>query len=169
MDWFRGKRVALWGCGAIGGLIAEHLARAGVAELTLYDRARVTPGIMVRQSFSAADINEPKAYALARRLQSVAPAVTVAPKVENIVSRTLSSDEWDTDVDVVIRRHRIPARQEQGSRPYSRIASRAFLSQRSCSAPQPNTPSPSSLLRNTGPDLLTCSDGSAWRRSTETG
>ncbi len=102
MDWFRGKRVALWGCGAIGGLIAEHLARAGVAELTLYDRARVTPGIMVRQNFSEADINEPKAYALARRLQSVAPAVRVAPKVEHIVSRTLSGDEWDTDVDVVI-------------------------------------------------------------------
>ena len=40
MDWFRGKRVALWGCGAIGGLIAEHLARAGVAQLSLYDKAR---------------------------------------------------------------------------------------------------------------------------------
>ena len=24
MDWFRGKRVALWGCGAIGGLILEN-------------------------------------------------------------------------------------------------------------------------------------------------
>ena len=102
MDWFRGKRVALWGCGAIGGLIAEHLARAGVAELTLYDRARVTPGIMVRQNFSAADINEPKAIALARRLESVAPGVTVVPKVENIVSRTLSSNEWDADIDVLI-------------------------------------------------------------------
>ena len=44
MNWFRGKRVALWGCGAIGGLIAEHLARAGVAQLTIYDWDRVTPG-----------------------------------------------------------------------------------------------------------------------------
>ena len=102
MDWFRGKRVALWGCGAVGGLIAEHLARAGVAELTLYDRARVTPGIMVRQNFAAADMNEPKANALARRLESAAPGVTVVPKVENIVSRTLSSSEWDADFDVVI-------------------------------------------------------------------
>ena len=102
MDWFRGKRVALWGCGAIGGLIAEHLARAGVAELMLYDRAGVTQGIMVRQNFSAADINEPKACALAQRLRSVAPGVTVFPKVENIVSRTLASNKWDTDVDVVI-------------------------------------------------------------------
>ena len=102
MDWFRGKRVALWGCGAIGGLIAEHLARAGVAELTLYDRAHVIPGILVRQNFSAADIKEPKAEALARRLQSIAPGVAVTPKVEDIISRTLSTTEWDANVDVVI-------------------------------------------------------------------
>ena len=86
MDWFRGKRVALWGCGAIGGLIAEHLARAGVAELTLYDRARVVPGIMVRQNFSAADINESKVAALARRVQSITPDVAVTTKVENIIT-----------------------------------------------------------------------------------
>ena len=102
MDWFRGKRVALWGCGAIGGLIAEHLARAQVAELTLYDRSRVTPGVLVRQNFSAADINEPKAAALARRVQSIAPGVTVTTKVENIVTQTLTRSEWDTEIDIVI-------------------------------------------------------------------
>ena len=102
MDWFRGKRIALWGCGAIGGLIAEHLARAGVAEITLYDQARVIPGILVRQNFSTADINEPKAEALARRLQSIAPGMTITPKVEDIISRTLSNTEWDANIDVVI-------------------------------------------------------------------
>ena len=101
-DWFRGKRVALWGCGAIGGQIAEHLARAGVAELTLYDRARVNPGILVRQNFATSDINESKAEALAQRIQSVAPAVTVTAKVENVFSRTLSTTDWDANVDVVI-------------------------------------------------------------------
>ena len=102
MDWFRGKRVALWGCGAIGGLIAEHLARAGVAELTLYDRSRVTPGIIVRQNFSATDINEPKADALARRVQSIAPSVAVTVMVEDIVSRTLARKDWASNFDVVI-------------------------------------------------------------------
>ena len=102
MEWFRGKRVALWGCGAIGGQIAEHLARAGVAELTLCDRARVNPGILVRQNFAKSDINESKAEALARRIRSVAPAVTVTAKVENVFSRTLSTTDWDADVDVVI-------------------------------------------------------------------
>ena len=102
MDWFRGKRVALWGCGAIGGQIAEHLARAGVAELTLYDRARVNPGILVRQNFAKSDVNESKAQALAQRIQSIAPAVTVNAKIENVFSRTLSTTDWDADVDVVI-------------------------------------------------------------------
>ena len=102
MDWFRGKRVALWGCGAIGGQIAEHLARASVAELTLYDRARVNPGIMVRQNFSKSDINQPKAAALAQRIQAIAPAVTVTAKVGNVISRTLSNPDWDAEVDVVI-------------------------------------------------------------------
>ena len=51
MDWFRGKRVALWGCGAIGSLIAEHLARAGVAELTLYDRNHVPRACWFARTF----------------------------------------------------------------------------------------------------------------------
>lgn len=102
MDWFRGKRVALWGCGAIGGQIAEHAARAGVAELTLYDRARVNPGILVRQNFAKSDINETKAEALAQRIKCIAPEVTVTAKVENVYSRTLSTTDWDADVDVVI-------------------------------------------------------------------
>ncbi len=102
MDWFRGKRVALWGCGAIGGLIAEHLARAGVAHLALYDWARVTPGVLVRQNFSATDTNETKVAALARRVQSIAPKVAVETKWENIISRTLAGSDWDSDVDVVI-------------------------------------------------------------------
>ena len=102
MDWFRGKRVALWGCGAIGGLIAEHLARAGVSQLALYDWDRVTPGVLVRQNFSALDINETKATALAVRLQSIAPHVQVTTRFEDIVSQTLAKAYWDADIDLII-------------------------------------------------------------------
>ena len=102
MDWFRGKRVALWGCGAIGGLIAEHLARSGVSQLTLYDRGRVTPGLLVRQNFSALDTDETKSAALAVRLQSIAPNVQVTPRHEDIVSQTLAGADWDADVDLII-------------------------------------------------------------------
>ena len=102
MDWFRNKRVALWGCGAIGGLIAEHLARAGVGQLTLYDNGRVTPGVLVRQNFADADINAPKATALARRLESIAPSVRVIAKIEDIVAHTLNCADWDADIDILI-------------------------------------------------------------------
>ncbi len=102
MDWFRGKRVALWGCGAVGGLIAEHLARVGVSHLTLHDRGRVTPGLLVRQNFSALDINETKVVALAGRLQSIAPDIQVTARHEDIISQTLAGADWDTDVDLVI-------------------------------------------------------------------
>ena len=102
MDWFRGKRVALWGCGAIGGLFAEHLARAGVSQLTLYDRGRVSPGLLIRQNFSALDTNEPKATALASRLQSIAPDIQVTPRFEDINSQTLAGADWDRNFDLVI-------------------------------------------------------------------
>ncbi len=102
MDWFRGKRVALWGCGAIGGLIAEHLVRAGVSQLSLYDKGRVTPGLLTRQNFSGQDINESKVVALAGRLLSIAPGVRVAPLCEDVVSRTLTRVDWDAEVDLVI-------------------------------------------------------------------
>ena len=102
MDWFRGKRVALWGCGAIGGLIAEHLARAGVAQLFLYDRASVTPGLLVRQNYLTSDINDAKVTALARRIRRIAPHIIVIEKIENIVYETLKRSDWDTGVDVII-------------------------------------------------------------------
>lgn len=102
MDWFRGKRVALWGCGAIGGLVAEHLARAGVAELTLYDWARVTPGVLLRQNYSALDTNQAKATALAQRVATIAPGIMVTPRIENIVSQTLIQTDWDAGFDIII-------------------------------------------------------------------
>ena len=101
MDWFRGKRVALWGCGALGGLMAEHLARAGVSKLVLHDRGLVTPGILVRQNFGSADIGELKALALRERIKAIAPHVTVAAKFDDLIN-TLDGDDWDTGLDVVI-------------------------------------------------------------------
>ena len=100
-NWFRGKRVTVWGCGALGGAIAEHLARAGVAELTLQDRGSVKPGLLVRQNFTDADVNDPKALALQRRVQAIAPSVKVTHRIEDLL-KTLDSDDWDADVDLVI-------------------------------------------------------------------
>lgn len=102
MDWFRNKRVTLWGCGAIGGFIAEHLARTGISQLTLYDRGFVTPGLLVRQNFTKADIGEGKTFALKKRLNSIAPELKITVKNEDIVSQTLNNTNWNADIDILI-------------------------------------------------------------------
>ena len=63
LAWFRDKSVAVLGCGAIGGHVAEALARAGVAKLILWDKSPVTPGVLVRQPFDDLDIGKNKAVA----------------------------------------------------------------------------------------------------------
>ena len=102
MDLFKGKRVMLWGCGALGGMVAEHLVRAGVNSLALYDSDRVTPGILVRQNFVDADINDYKTVALKRRLNAIAPKVDVTSQPEDIITKTLNQPDWDKDVDMVL-------------------------------------------------------------------
>lgn len=72
-----GQRVLLLGAGALGSQAAAHLVRAGVGTLQLVDNARVSPGVLVRQDFVGADVDEFKAVALARRLQKIDTAVSV--------------------------------------------------------------------------------------------
>ena len=72
-----GKRVLLLGAGALGSQAAAHLVRAGVGALQLVDNARVSPGVLVRQDFVEADVDEFKAVALARRLQEIDATVSI--------------------------------------------------------------------------------------------
>lgn len=102
VDWFRGKRVAIWGCGAVGGAIAEHLARAGAAKLALYDNKLVMPGILVRQNFVEADVNTPKAEALKTRLDAIATSVDITAHRIDLITQTLNQPDWTDGVDIVI-------------------------------------------------------------------
>src|ERR1044072_2485712 len=77
-------RVVIIGCGALGAVQAEPLARAGVGRLTLVDRDFVEESNLQRQiMFEEADARErlPKAVAAARRLARVNSAVHVEPIV----------------------------------------------------------------------------------------
>ena len=100
----RGKSVAVWGCGALGGHVALHLARAGVARIVLRDNAVVTPGVLVRQPYSDADIGRPKTEALADQLRAIRAADTafeVEGVVSNVLTAVLDSDDWTDGADVV--------------------------------------------------------------------
>lgn len=99
---FAGKAVCLWGCGAIGGHVAEWLVRAGVAKLDLYDKDTVSTGILARQPYVDADIGRPKAEALADRLAAIDPDVIVNPHFRNVLKGPLRSPDWHDNADFVI-------------------------------------------------------------------
>jgi molybdopterin-synthase adenylyltransferase len=83
----RAARVAIVGCGALGSVQAEALARAGVGTLRLIDRDFVEGSNLQRQFlFDEADAAEglPKAIAAARRLAKVNSEVAIEPLVADL-------------------------------------------------------------------------------------
>ncbi len=83
----RAARVAIVGCGALGSVQAEALARAGVGHLRLIDRDIVELGNLQRQFlFDESDAREaaPKAAAAARRLAQINSDVALEPVVADL-------------------------------------------------------------------------------------
>jgi hypothetical protein len=77
VNGFRGKKVHMWGCGGLGSWIAEFVARAGAAHITVCDPGVITGGLLVRQNYVEDDIGRSKAEALAARLGSIRDDLTV--------------------------------------------------------------------------------------------
>jgi adenylyltransferase/sulfurtransferase len=80
-------RVLLVGCGALGGVIAEQLARAGVGFLRIADRDLVELTNLQRQVlFDEADVRDqtPKAAAAAKRLAKINSSVTLDARVTDV-------------------------------------------------------------------------------------
>lgn len=102
LAWFSGRTVAVWGCGALGGHVAEHLTRAGAKKLILRDSGIVTPGILVRQPFDDADIGRAKAFALRDRLRRIRPDMEIDAHTGCILDEPLGGTGWVSGADVVI-------------------------------------------------------------------
>jgi molybdopterin-synthase adenylyltransferase len=97
------SRVAIVGCGALGSVHAETLARAGVGFLRIIDRDFVELSNLQRQIlFDEVDAREgiPKAVAAARRLRAIASDVEVEPAVEDLSS--LNAEDLLGDVDLIL-------------------------------------------------------------------
>src|SRR6195256_5223040 len=85
----RAARVAIVGCGALGTVQAEMMARAGVGTLRLIDRDFVEWSNLQRQFlFDESDAAEarPKAVAAARRLANVNSEVALEPMVADLTA-----------------------------------------------------------------------------------
>lgn len=99
---FRGKTVALWGCGALGANVAILLARAGVGKLVLRDNGFVTPGVLVRQPFEDLHIGRAKADALREILLRIDPNLQVEAYTDDLLRSPLGGSDWSDDADVII-------------------------------------------------------------------
>jgi sulfur-carrier protein adenylyltransferase/sulfurtransferase len=87
----RGKRVAVIGCGSVGAPVAIALAQAGVGHLVLIDFDRLQWSNVGRHPLGASHVGQNKAKALAEKIRSEFPHITV--------------EFLDADVDTVVRRH----------------------------------------------------------------
>ena len=101
MAWFRGKRVAIWGCGAIGTHVSEAVVRAGATRVELVDNKEVAPGLLVRQGYEDSDIGQRKAAALAGRLKRIEPDLETEAVDNDLIHRLGESDPLP-EVDLVI-------------------------------------------------------------------
>ena len=96
-------KVAIVGCGALGTVQAEILARAGVGTLRIIDRDFVDASNLQRQFlFDESDAagNLPKAIAAARRLALVNSEVLIEPMVADLVPG--NAEELFECVDLIL-------------------------------------------------------------------
>lgn len=69
------KKIALVGLGAIGSIVAESMARSGVAKIGLWDNDIVEPGNICRSAYSLNDLGSSKVDAIARIIRAINPYV----------------------------------------------------------------------------------------------
>src|SRR5438105_533502 len=97
------SRALLIGCGALGTVIAEQLARAGVGFIRICDRDLVELTNLQRQVLfdeSDAAASTPKAIAAASRLHRINSTITIEPHVSDVHSGNI--ERLLDGIDVVL-------------------------------------------------------------------
>ncbi|MBD3235764.1 MAG: sulfur carrier protein ThiS adenylyltransferase ThiF [Candidatus Eisenbacteria bacterium] len=76
--------IGIAGCGGLGSNIAVALARAGVGQLILVDRDRVSLSDLNRQHYFESDLGRPKVAALGDHLRGIHPAIRLTAAQEEL-------------------------------------------------------------------------------------
>ena len=95
------SRVALCGCGALGTVLANHLARAGVGTIRIIDRDFIETHNLQRQIlFDEDDVaaNLPKAEAAARKIRAINSTIKVEPVVTDLDHTNILDLVGDADL-----------------------------------------------------------------------
>ena len=99
----RSSRVLICGCGALGSVLANTLARAGVGHLRLVDRDFLEFNNLQRQVlYEEADVEAaiPKAIAAAEKLRRINSNITIEPHVVDVTAGNVL--ELVKNVDVIL-------------------------------------------------------------------
>jgi adenylyltransferase/sulfurtransferase len=95
------KRVLVVGCGALGSVISDHLARAGVGYLRIIDRDIVDIENLQRQIlYNEKDVGRPKAQAAAEKLKIVNSEIEIEGLVKDLTPK--SAEGILEGVDIVL-------------------------------------------------------------------
>ncbi|WP_420563924.1 ThiF family adenylyltransferase [Thalassobaculum sp.] len=99
-----GRRIALIGCGAIGGYLAQGIARSGAGTgpqgaLDLYDPDKLLPDNLGRHLLGIEDLLQAKADRVAARLRSEAPRLTIDSYVTDALGRISQMSGYDLIVE----------------------------------------------------------------------
>lgn len=81
------QHILILGAGALGSPVVEYLAKAGVGFITLVDADNLAPANLGRHLLGAESIGQPKADAVAQRVNLGHPATVVTAK-------TISAERW---------------------------------------------------------------------------
>ncbi|WP_240346548.1 MULTISPECIES: HesA/MoeB/ThiF family protein [Pectobacterium] len=97
------KSVAILGCGAVTGHIAEYLVRAGVLNITLVDDKEFKKQNLSRHLFSRVqDVGKPKVDVLANYLKQIDSRCRITIFKEKLLPNTDLSKWISDDIDLVI-------------------------------------------------------------------
>jgi ubiquitin-protein ligase len=92
------KQVAVLGCGAIGSVLVEQLARAGVGTFHLVDQDTLEPGNLSRHAGGLDTICMDKSSAMAQRISQINPYANAIPRKFHIGLPALLDGRSETDV-----------------------------------------------------------------------
>lgn len=93
-----GMAVAVIGCGAIGSVLVEQLARAGVGEFHLLDHDTLEPGNLARHAGALDSICLDKATAMAHRVRQINPYALATPRKLYVGLPALDGSQTETEI-----------------------------------------------------------------------
>lgn len=96
------RKVAIIGCGAVGGHVASTLARTGVGELLLIDPEALEIGNLYRHALGRPHLGMPKALMLAATLRAEVPYLEVRADIRRIQDGLRAEPSLLDRFDVVV-------------------------------------------------------------------